>query len=121
MRASGMLCGRAAVTASIQGAQFRGIVPIRAMLGIPGPSVIVIDGGGVLWHCGLPTGGWVQDIQQPPFAFKEFMGADVDANINAYVEALDTGGNAWVIGKNTQDGGSWGDWVQCPNLRPPGT
>ena len=74
------VCGFASNANWIRGAQFPGVMPIKAMHGFAGPSVIVIDGSGALWHCGLPTGAWVQDIPQPPFAFREFMGTGYDSN-----------------------------------------
>lgn len=81
------VCGFARNASWIQGnPQFTGAMPIKDMLGYH-DSVIVADGSGVLWHCGLPTGEWVQDIPQPPFTFKEFMGSGTDENYNWYVAA----------------------------------
>ncbi len=108
------VCGFAINANWQQVAQFTGTMPVKAMLGTTW-GVVVIDGSGALWDCSLPTGVWVQDIPQPPFAFREFMGFGFDDNRQDYIAALDTAGQAWLIGKP----GAGGQWVQLPNLTPP--
>jgi hypothetical protein len=110
------VCGFASNSNWQQVAEFTDPVPIKTMIaGTLG--AIVVDQGGALWRCELPHGVWVQDIPQPPFTFKEFMGTGVDLNQSPYIAALDTGGRAWLIGNPTFGG----NWVELPNLRPPGT
>jgi hypothetical protein len=132
-----------ATDAAGHAAPFPGVFPIKAMQGFgwqegspdspPKPpttsqgqspgvvvqssNLVVIDGAGVFWYCQPPHAVWRKDIPQPPFAFKEFMGWGIDINSADYLAALDTAGNAWLIG-NPSGGGNW---VPLPNLRPPGT
>jgi hypothetical protein len=109
------VCGIATDARWISAAPFGGPMPVQAMY----DDLYVIDHGGSLWHCVLPTGGWVQDIPQLPRPFKEFMGAGTDYNYNQYLAALDTAGTGWLIGFPGE--GGIGDWVSPPNLRPPTT
>jgi hypothetical protein len=96
-------------------ADFPGTTPIKAMQGFAGPSVIVLDGSNVIWHCGLPYGDWVQDIPQPPVTFSQFMGAGLDSSGNWYVAAFDTQRRGWLIGSPTQGG----QWAQVDGISPP--
>jgi hypothetical protein len=109
------VCGFASNASWItQTDQFPGVMPVKAMQGMGFDTVVVVDGRGAFYHCGLPTGKWAQDI--PPLSsFKQFLGVRYDDNDNAYIAALDTGGTVWIIG-NPAGGGNW---VTAANLTPP--
>jgi hypothetical protein len=100
---------------------FPGAMPIKEMIMYGGGGVIMADGNGVFWHCGIP-GSWVQDIPQtqPTSTFKQFLGSTWDGNIDNpsyYISALDTANppNTWLIGNPTAGGG----WVPAPSLAVP--
>jgi hypothetical protein len=99
--------------------RFPGALPIKDMVACPS-SVCVADRNGVLWHCGLP-GAWTQDIPQLPSSFSQFMGSGYNAYIDNpgytgfFIAALDTSGNAWLIGNPTEGG----VWDPIPSLNLP--
>jgi hypothetical protein len=112
------VCGIASDAGWItQQQQFRGKMPVNAMQGFA-ETVVVADGNGALWHCGLPTGVWEPFVPSlRGRSCKQFLGTRYDAeNDVVYLVVLDTAGEAWIIGNP----GQGGQWERHPNLIPPG-
>ena len=94
---------------------------VAGMQGLPDDTVVVINSSGDLSHFSLPSGDVMQDIQQPTFQFKGFVGAGSDFDGNVYVAVTGSdpadprGGTVtWLIGRHPN--GSWGNWEQAPGI-----